>query len=156
MTCRSGITNRFSLTIPDIKKFCGGFLKDIKERRNPVIVSEGLAQFLDWVRETEELYRIGTANEEEANQETQDILHSLELEEHSYHENARLGKKLGEIRKKRRAGKDLVDQTSSICGWTETHRQTLKELEQLLGIVRKAERKCEGRIYTPRTEATKI
>lgn len=120
------------------------------------MVSEGLAQFLDWVRETEELYRIGSANEEEANQETQDILHSLELEEHSYHENARLGKKLGEIRQKRRAGKDLMDQTSPVCEWADGHRQVLKEMEQLLGAVRKAERKSEGRIYTPRTEATKI
>ncbi len=120
------------------------------------IVSEGLAQFLDWVRETEGLYRIGTADEEEANQETQDILHSLELEEHSYHENARLGKKLKEIRQKRRAGKDLMDQTAPVCEWADGHRQALKELEQLLGTVRKAERKCGDRIYTPRTEAAKV
>ncbi len=120
------------------------------------MVSEGLAQFLDWVRETEELYRIGVANEEEANQETQDILHSLELEEHSYNETARLGKKLKEVRQKRRAGKDLMDQTARVCEWADGHRQMLKELEQLLGTVRKAERKCGGRIYTPRTEAAKV
>lgn len=85
------------------------------------MVSEGLTQFLDWVRETEELYRIGAANEEEANQETQDILHSLELEDHSYNETARLGKKLKEVRQKRRAGKDLMDQTSPVCEWADSH-----------------------------------
>lgn len=33
-------------------------------------------------------------NEQEANNETQDILHSLELQDHDYHDFARLSKEL--------------------------------------------------------------
>lgn len=117
------------------------------------MISEGLDKFLCYVRETEQYYRIAVANEQEANDATQDILHSVELEDHDYHEMAKIGKKLREVRQQRRAAKDLMDQTHPVCEWADNNRQVIKSLEQLLGAVRKAEKNATGRIYTPRTKA---
>lgn len=114
------------------------------------MLSAGIEAFLDYIRETEQLYRISVANEEDANDETQDILHSLELEEHDYHDTARLGKRLKEVRQARRAAKDIMAQARPVVEWVETNRKTISALEQLLGAVRKAEKNTENRIYTPK------
>lgn len=118
-------------------------------------ISNGIEIFLDYIREMEQLYRIATMNESEANDETQDILHSLELEEHNYHDIASLGKKLKEVRQARRMAKDIMLQTYPIKEWAENNRSVIKGLEQLLGKVRKEEKNTEGRFYTPRTEIKK-
>ena len=117
-------------------------------------VSNGIEAFLDYIRETEQLYRISVANEQETNDATQDILHSLELEAHDYHSSARLAIKLKEVRQARRAAKDLMGQTLPVVEWAEGNRQTIKALERLLGEVRKMEKNTGNRIYTPKTTAT--
>lgn len=114
-------------------------------------ISKGIESFLNYIREMEQLHRISIANEQQANDETQDILHSLELGEHGYHDTAHLAAKLREVRKNRRAAKDLIAQTSPIVDWAEHNRSTIKGLEQILGKVRKEEKNANGRIYTPKT-----
>ena len=114
-------------------------------------VSNGIEAFLNYIRETEQLYRISVANEQETNDATQDILHSLELETHDYHSSARLARKLKEVRQARRAAKDLMGQTLPVVEWAEGNRQTVKALERLLGEVRKMEKNTGNRIYTPKT-----
>ena len=118
------------------------------------MISGGIEAFLDYIRETEQLYRISVSNEQEANDATQDILHSLELETHDYHDSARLARKLKEVRQARRAAKDLMGQTLPVVEWAEGNRQTIKALERLLGEVRKMEKNTGNRIYTPKTTAT--
>ncbi|WP_195985356.1 hypothetical protein [Clostridium sp. D33t1_170424_F3] len=117
------------------------------------MISKGVEEFLDYIREAEQLYRISVANEQEASDATQDILHSIELEEHDYHGSARLARKLKEVRQARRAAKDLMAQALPVVEWAEANRQTIKALERLLGEVRKAEKNTENRIYTPKTTA---
>ena len=63
----------------------------------------------------------------------------------------RLALKLREVRQKRREAKDLLDQAGPVADWLESRRAVVKELEQLLGGVRKAERRSRDRIYTPKT-----
>lgn len=113
--------------------------------------SAGLEEFLTFVRSTEELYRIATEDELRADQETQDILHSMELEDHTFNEIGKLGKKLIEVRQRRRVAKDTEMMEGPVVTWAEKNRATLKELERLLGEVRKQEKKNEVRIYSPRT-----
>ena len=115
------------------------------------MISQGINNFLTYIREIEQLYRISVANEQEANDMTQDILHSIELEPHDYRGYAQLAKKLKEIRQTRRASKDLVMQTQVVLEWVEENRKTIKSLEQLLGEARKVEKNMENRIYTPKT-----
>lgn len=115
------------------------------------MVSNGIEAFLDYIREAEQLYRISVSNEQETNDATQDILHSLELEVHDYHSSARLALKLKEVRQARRVAKDLMAQTLPVVEWADENRQTIKALERLLGEVRKMEKNTGNRIYTPKT-----
>lgn len=112
--------------------------------------SKNIENFLTFLRDCEQGYRMAEADEQEANSVTQDLLHSIELEEHTYHEHAQLSKEIRDVRKLRRAAKDTMSQTAPILDWINQNRSFLKGLEQLLGSVRKAERSTESRIYTPR------
>lgn len=112
--------------------------------------SQGIETFLTFLRETERRYRIAEANEQEANDETQDLLHSIELEQHDDAEFAQLSRNLQRVRQQRRTAKDTMSETLPVLDWMDANRQVIKGLEQLLGQVRKAEKNTENRIYTPR------
>lgn len=115
------------------------------------MISENISSFLNFIRETGELYRMSEMNGQEADDATQDILHSLELEEHDTDDFARLAAKLKEVREQRRIAKDTMYQSSPVCDWADDNQRVLKDLERLLGEVRKREKNTENRIYTPRT-----
>lgn len=113
-------------------------------------ISKSIESFLSFLRETEQLHRISIAIEQEENDKTQDILHSLELEEHNYHHYARLAKDLKGVRQRRRDAKDDIELTAPVVAWLENNQTVVRSMEQLLGDVRKAERRLENRTYTPR------
>ena len=113
--------------------------------------SKGIENFLKFLREAEEKFNIAQDEETELNNQTQDILHFLELEKHPYHEYAKLAKKLKTVREERRKVKDYIQETGPIMTWLENNRQTIKNLEQLLGTVRKAEKSTVNRIYIPKS-----
>lgn len=115
--------------------------------------SEYISGFLDFLRESQMEYEIARTKQSEADSETQDILHRLELHDDSYHDMARLSKTLKEVRKDRRAAKDAISELDPICGWAKENARVLKSLEQLLGNVRKAEKGTQNRNYTNRTDA---
>lgn len=112
--------------------------------------SQGIETFLTFLRETEQQYRMAEANEQEANDETQDLLHSIELEQHDDAEFAQLSRDLQRVRRQRREAKDTMSETLPVLNWVDGNRQVIKGLEQLLGQVRKAEKNTENRIYTPK------
>ena len=113
--------------------------------------SECVSDFLNFLRDAAQQYRMAVTTQQESENETQDILHSLELENHTYNEVARLGKRLSEVRKNRRSAKDIIAATSPIVDWADTNAASIKAIERLLGDVRKGERYAENRIFTPRT-----
>lgn len=102
-------------------------------------------------RATEQLLHIAEQSEQEANAATQDILHRLELVELDCNIACDLAFKLREVRQRRREAKDQMDQAAPVVAWLEDHRPVVKELERLLGEVRKQERRAKDRIYTPKT-----
>lgn len=118
-------------------------------------ISLGVERFLDFLKECDERYRMAVADETETNNETQDVLHCMELEEHTYHETARLGRKLVEIRQRRRAAKNIVLKTQPVHDWISANQKVIGELQRVLGSVRKEERKQENPVYFPRTDVTK-
>lgn len=79
--------------------------------------SEYISAFLDFVREAQIEYDVARMKQSEADSETQDILHRLELHDDSYHDMARLSKTLKEARQDRRAAKDAISELDPICGW---------------------------------------
>lgn len=117
--------------------------------------SEMLDSFLTYLRDTRQVYRMAVQDELEANDETQDLLHCLELGGGSYHELAKLSKSLRTVRQERRQAKDKIICLQPVIDWMEENQSTIKGLERLLGSVRKAEKSIEGRIYHPKTNIVK-
>ena len=115
------------------------------------MISQGLEDFLDYLRETEQLLHMAEQAEQEANGATQDILHRLELVDLDCNVASDLAFKLREVRQHRREAKDQTDQAAHVVAWLEDHRPVVKELERLLDEVRKQERRARDRIYTPKT-----
>ena len=114
------------------------------------MTSKNIEEFLNFLRQCEQEYSMAQADYQDTNDETQDILHSLELESHTYHEYANLSKRLAEVRKRRRQAKDKIAVMEPIVCFCEENKAFIKSTERLLGDVRKAEKKLENRVYTPR------
>ena len=114
--------------------------------------SETIAGFLGFLREAAGQHHIAADEERLANDETQDILHRLELYDDTYNETAKLAKLLREVRRKRREAKDINEITGLIGDWAKENAAAVKALERLLGAVRKAEKRHEDRLYGNRTE----
>ena len=117
--------------------------------------SKELERFLDFLKSAESQLDQAMAGQQEADAETQDILHSLELEKHSYHEMAALSRKLAEVRQTRRQNKDIVAQLTPVVEWTRENDAAVRSLQRLLGDLRKVERSTQNRFYTPRTDILK-
>ena len=133
-------TNRFSPKL--LEETAGGGMPT---------VSRGIEAFLNYLRDTEQQLHMAEQTEQEANDATQDILHWFELYNFRGIEAVKMAHKLREIRHQRREAKDVVWLTSPVVDWIQRHRAEIKELERLLGEVRKRERRTENRIYTPKT-----
>lgn len=113
--------------------------------------SEPIEGFLNFIRDAQEAYNIAGLSEKEADEETQDILHSLELDENSYHDCARLALALAKVRQERRTAKDIRLRLQPVIDWAGQNTKMIKNLEQLLGVVRKAEKNLDCRFYKPKT-----
>lgn len=109
-----------------------------------------LEEFLNFLRESERSYHIAEAEEQEAWAGVLDVYHDIELTEHTEAELLTLCLRQKDFLQRRRKAKDLLQSTAPLLAYIETHRKEIKDLEQLLGEIRKAERRTENRIYTPR------
>ena len=115
------------------------------------MTSQQIETFLSFLRECEQQFHIAEADELEANAVTNDIHHDLELAEHSREDLAELAQALSKVRRKRRTAKDAMAELGPVLAWLDENRAVVKSLERLLGEVRRAERRTENRVYTPRT-----
>lgn len=113
--------------------------------------SHGIEAFLNYLRDTEKQLKMAEQTEREANDATQDILHWFELYNFRGIEAVKVAHKLREIRHQRREAKATAWLTEPVVDWMQRHRAEIKEMERLLGEVRKRERRTENRIYTPKT-----
>ena len=111
-----------------------------------------LEDTINFFTQTTEDYQNNTENESLHDYETQDILHKLELEDVSYHDNAKLGKALMKVRENRRKAKDSVELNAPLAEWIQSHSDVLKSLQKILGETRKIEDKQRRRMYVPRTK----
>ncbi len=117
--------------------------------------SNSIADFLKFLRDTQMEYNIVTQTEYEADRETQDLLHRLELENDSYHDMAKLAKAMKTVRCKRREAKDAKIVIEPIIQWLTENDKFIKSLERLLGEVRKAEKSTTNRHYIDKTDILK-
>ncbi len=113
--------------------------------------SEAISDFLNFLREAKEQLHIAEENEKHANDETQDILHRLELYDDPYDRSAHLAGMLRFIRRKRRNAKDEIETASKIVDWSTENAKAVNSLKELLGEVRKCEQRHRQRLYGNRT-----
>ena len=114
--------------------------------------SKQVEDFLNFLREAQQEYNIALSREKDANDETQDILHTIELYENKYHDCARLSIALRKVRQERREAKDTEQRLKPIVDWAIENMKIVRSLEQLLGEVRKVEKSTENRYYTQKTD----
>ena len=115
------------------------------------MTSDQISDFLNFARDAGSKYSMAKQDEEQANLETQDILHSLEIYDHADDQKTSLASKLVDVRRRRRIAKDAMDVYAPIADWAEENKAVLKSLERLLGDVRKAENIQKNRCYINRT-----
>lgn len=113
--------------------------------------SEYISSFLKFLKDIQTDYNIALETEKEADRETQDILHRLELGNDSYHDMAQMSKIIKSVRLKRRKAKDAKTEAEPVIRWIKESPQTVRALEQLLGEVRKAEKYNSNRHYINKT-----
>ena len=115
-------------------------------------VSTHISDFLKFLLEAETIYAIADVTQDEADNETQDILHAMELDSVSYHDIAKLSSALSAVRKKRRKAKDTAEIMKPVLDWEEKNRDAVKSLETVLGAVQTIEKEKENRFYVKRTD----
>lgn len=114
--------------------------------------SEFIEDFLKFLRSAEETYNINLSLEKEKDDETQDLLHELELGDLMEADYELLSKAAQQTRQERRVAKDTVAQLSPVVEWIKKNRKTIQEWDQVLGKVRKAEESRKNRYYRKRTD----
>lgn len=113
-------------------------------------LSEQISDFLNLVSGACTSYKYMYDKVNEQDKLTQDILHSLELENLKYQERAKLATQLQQVRRSRRGYKDSVEELAPIIDFAEKNKKFLDLLKQCLGEVRKQEKYHSNRKYFPR------
>ena len=119
--------------------------------------SKGLEEFIRYLNGCKEAYNISVSTQEETEAMTQDLLHCLELEDNTYHQQAKLGRTISQIIKERRSAKYTIQQLQPVMDWIDANQTTIRGLEKLLGQVRKEELKTNPDLlcYHDRTDIVK-
>ena len=108
--------------------------------------------FLRFCRNCTEANRMAAVAEIDMDNQTQDILHNIEINDNFPDDYILQGIALKNIRKERREAKDIQKITHPVVQWVQQNQKTINELEKLLGAVRKAEKSTTGRMYMNRTK----
>ncbi|MCD8090526.1 MAG: hypothetical protein LUD81_07910 [Clostridiales bacterium] len=117
--------------------------------------SEEIESFLNFLKEAQIKYGEAIAAESEADAATQDILHSLEIYEHTCEEFTKISQGLGKVRNDRRNAKDVKEQLKYIYNWMDEHKKALRALEKVLSNIKDYEKAIKTRTYTARTSIIK-
>lgn len=114
-------------------------------------ISEQIKSFLDFLDECQELNSMAYSGVGEEDKRHQDLIHAIEFE-HNPDKIAQIGIKLHQNRMERRVYKDLFEVTDPVVQFIRDpqNKKTLNQMKQLLGEVRKVEKRHENRAYIPR------
>lgn len=117
---------------------------------NELKVSEVISEFVKFLNDANFSYTYMLEKMSEQEKVTQDILHSLELDDLKYNERAKLATRLAEVRKQRRIYKDAVEELEPVSDFLADNKKLLNNLGALVGNVRKQEKYHSNRQYYPR------
>ena len=113
--------------------------------------SEKLSSFLEFIREVKNQRTTYEEIISDCDKQTQDLLHQIELG--PYKVRQKFTTQLAHIRQKRRIAKDWFDIHKSLIELIDDSifSKNIKNLEQVLGSMRKSEKIVEAqRVYRPR------
>ena len=113
--------------------------------------------FLDFLRQAKSDFSYYSECQSEADKNVTDILHEFELNNDNLSDSdcAKLGRACGKARQQRRVAKDYVEVLVVVIDYIDNHPETQKQLERLLGDIRKIEKRKENRTYIPRGDIVK-
>lgn len=117
--------------------------------------SDNIEIFLEFLRQAKREYQIAITEEREKDAASQDLDHCLELNNNSYHDMAKIAKTITQVRRERRQAKDRQQVLKPVTDWMYQNARVIKNLEELLGAGRRAEKALEGRTYTQKTDILK-
>ena len=114
--------------------------------------SQQIADFLIFLSGVTEEYKHSQEEVRVIEELTQDYMHKLELQDHTYHERAKIASALRQCRIDRRFHKDRITILDPVvqCLTSDKGKLILSQLQQTLGAVRKAKRGTQDRRYIPR------
>ena len=114
--------------------------------------SQQIADFLTFLSGVTEEYKHSQEEVRLLEELTQDYMHKLELQDHTYHERAKIASALHQCRIDRRFHKDRIAILDPVvqCLTSDKGKLILSQLQQTLGAVHKAERSTQDRRYIPR------
>ena len=110
-----------------------------------------IADFLALLDSAQKRYAAAMVEEQDANDETQDILHALEFRRHDPRKTARLIRTLGDIRRKRRRAKNDMEIADLIVKFQNGNAGAVKALQRLQGDVQTTMKNQARRDYQFRT-----
>ena len=87
----------------------------------------------------------------ECDKKQQDILHDLELSDHTYHECGHLAKDLIEVRRRRRLAKNTVDLLEPVVKWKSENQAAMNKLSNTIGAMRKIKERQDNMVYFRKT-----
>lgn len=116
------------------------------------ISTKDIEDILALIREAPRELATATEEAKYLDDKQQDILHELELVEHSYHEQARLAKSLRELRQRRRIFKDTIERLIPFVNWLEDNKRAIDGLKRVLGDMRKIDNRQDNRVYYYRAD----
>lgn len=123
---------------------------------DPIVYSSEIENMLVFFSQCKDKFKECKSYMDEANNETQDILHTIELCNCTVQERNKLFKALSEIRRKRRLCKNEESVLAPIMEWMRNHEKEIQTLQQLLGTLRGVESSVNGeKFYRSRSDVFK-
>lgn len=113
--------------------------------------SETMQAFLLLVQRAKEGYPTEEENVVFCDNQTQDILHELELVPHSASQIMKLAKQLSATRQERRLSKNNLELLHPIVEWVNKHKNAINDLKDALAEVAIKEEALQNREYRYRT-----
>ena len=93
-------------------------------------VSETISTFIEFIKDSVDVYQEAITYLSDSDRETQDLLHFIELENVDAPTRMRIYKKLKSVRQKRRCAKNTIELLHPIVDWYHKQGNALNPLEK--------------------------
>lgn len=120
--------------------------------------SNNISEFLNFLHSIPSQHKMATEELDKQEKLTQDLLHSLELDELTYKQRCKVATLLTHNRRDRRKAKDELELLTPIYEYMmdPANKKVFDKMTDVLGETRKVEKRHTNRCYTPRVLSTEV